>query len=90
MLLRERLGKTQEQLEAAALDRKLEQAKLQAHSDLSETRYQLSQAKAELEESYLSAPFSLQTVINAKARVAELEKGLKEGEEIMAECFDSK
>lgn len=87
MTLKERLSQTPEQQSAAALERKLEQAKLQAANDLSESRYQLSLAKEQLEAAYLSAPFSLQTVISAKAVVKELELGLKMGEEIMAECF---
>lgn len=87
MNLRERLKQTPEQLADAALDRKLEQAKLQAQNELSETRYELSLATERLEKAYLADPFSLQGIIDAKDAVSALKKGYDEGEKILTECF---
>jgi len=89
MTLKELLSQTPDQQEADALQARVEQAELQARSDLSHTRFELSKAKRELSAIYLKEPFSLQAIINQKNKIKELEDGLSQGEDIVDEMFSA-
>jgi len=89
MTLKEMLTQSPDQQEADALQARLEQAELQARSDLSRTRFELSRAKRELLAIYLKEPFSLQAVINQKNKIKELEDGLNDGDIVVNEMFPS-
>lgn len=89
MTLKEILTQAPEQQEADALQARLEQAELQARSDLSRTKFELSQANRKLLAIYLEVPFSLQAVIDQKNRIKELEDGLSAGEAVVKEMFPS-
>lgn len=87
MTLKEMLTQSPEQQQAAAFVRRVDQAKFQAQNDLSATRYALSQAEEELSAKYLEEPFSLQSILTAKQKIADLKKGLADGEAEVKELF---
>ena len=81
------ISQSQEEIQSERLELDVQKSKSKLEVDISQTKYDLAQAKQKLNDTKRAVPYCIQKELNAKAEVDSLEAGLKYAEEVLADRF---